>query len=176
LHTRSHEGQWGRKEALKEGTVITTWLSLLLLFVSSLSPAFGQPTSPSPDLPTKVTVETLVRGYVDHDFIHEQLPPPPQCEQYTEKLMFAYDWQVTVNTIGPYDAAHQQVPVTATILVRCGPLHPQPSSSGKSEPSTFPVQVETPIDFQLGRAPEQAQQWVVQDVTLWKSKQRVREP
>ncbi len=153
-----------------------TWVSLLALVIDGLCFAFAQAAPPAPDLPTRATVETLVNGYVDHDFIYEQLPPPAQCEQYAEKLLFTYDWQVVLNTIGPYDSAQQQVPVTATILTRCGPVHSPSSSTEKAAPIAFPFQMETPIDFQLTVAPEQEQTWVVHDVTLWKSKQHVKEP
>lgn len=152
------------------------WVSLLVLIIDGLCCTFAQAAPPAPEPPTKATVEALVNGYVDHDFIYEQLPPPPQCEQYAEKLLFTYDWQVILNTIGPYDSAQQQLPVTATILTRCGPVQPKPSSEGEATPAAFPFQMETPIDFQLTVAPEQGKTWAVHDVTLWKSKQRVKAP
>ena len=152
------------------------WMSLLVLVMNGPFLALAQATPPAPDLPARATVEALVNGYVDHDFIYEELPPPPQCEQYAEKLLFTYDWQVVLNTIGPYDPVHQQLPVAATILVRCGPLHPQPPPAGQAAPPAFPFQMETPIDFQLTIASEQGQTWVVHEVTLWKSKQHVKEP
>ena len=116
-----------------------------------------------------------MKNYVDKDFIMEELPPPQKCEQYSEKLMFAYDWNVVINKIGPYDPARKLLPVTAMVIVRCGPFQPLPRPSGEGESSDFPLRSETPIDFQMMVDPEHAQQWKVHDVTLWKSKQSVIE-
>jgi hypothetical protein len=120
-------------------------------------------------------VEAVVKTYVDKDFIMEELPPPQKCEQYSEKLMFAYDWDVVITKIGPYDPARKLLPVTAMVIVRCGPFHPPPRPSGEGAAADFPLRAETPIDFQLMVDPEHAQQWKIQDVTLWKSKQSVKE-
>jgi hypothetical protein len=118
----------------------------------------------------------LVNRYVDKDFIHEQLPPPEQCGRYAEKLMVAYEWQVVIHNIGPYDPIHKLVPVEAMVIVRCGPLHLQSPAAGEAQAAAFPLRTETPIDFQLRGDPDLAQPWEVQEVTLWKSKQRVIEP
>jgi hypothetical protein len=132
-------------------------------------------TPPSPDNPSTSAVESLVKSYVDKDFVHEELPPPEQCEQYSEKLMFAYDWNVVINKIGPYDSTLKLLPVEATVIVRCGPFQPQPHPPGESDSSDFPLRSETPIDFQMIIDPENAQQWKVHEVTLWKSKQKIIE-
>jgi hypothetical protein len=116
-----------------------------------------------------------VKSYVDKDFIHEELPPPEKCGQYSEKLMFAYDWNVVIHKIGPYNPDLKLLPVAATIIVRCGPFQGQPPSPGEADPSAFPLRSETPIDFQMSIDPENAQQWKVQEATLWKSKQKVIE-
>ena len=141
------------------------------MFFSAISDA----TPPSPDLPSTAPVEALVNRYVDKDFIEEQLPPPAKCEQYSEKLMFAYDWKVVLNKVGPYDPVRKLLPVEATIIVRCGPFHPSPRPSGEGDASDWPLRTETPIDFQMTVAPQPAQTWAVQEVTLWKSKQKVIE-
>jgi hypothetical protein len=132
-------------------------------------------TPPSPEDPSPSTVEALVKSYVDKDFIYEQLPPPAQCEQYSEKLMFASDWNVVINKIGPYDPTLKLLPVEATVIVRCGPFQSQPHPPGEADPSDFPLRSETPINFQMMVDPENAQQWKVHEVTLWKSKQKVIE-
>jgi hypothetical protein len=132
-------------------------------------------TPPSPEDPSPSTVEALVKSYVDKDFIHEQLPPPEQCGQYSAKLMFAYDWTVVIHKSGPYDPALKLWPVAATVIVRCGPFQPPPDPPGKTEASALPLRAETPIDFQLSVDPENSQQWKVHEVTLWKSKQQVIE-
>jgi hypothetical protein len=148
---------------------VSVMLSLMGLFFVSL--AFATPCSA--DDPSTSTVEALVNSYVDKDFIHEELPPPEQCEQYSEKLMFAYDWNVVINKVGPYDPAGKLLPVAATIIVRCGPFHPQPHPPGEAESAEFPLRSETPIDFQMMVDPENSQKWKVHEVTLWKSKQKV---
>jgi hypothetical protein len=130
---------------------------------------------PSPEAPPTSAVESLVKGYVDKDFIHEELPPPKKCEQFSEKLMFAYDWEVVINKIGLYDPALKLLPVEATIIVRCGPLHLQSSPPSETAVSEFPIRSETPIDFQMKLDPKQPQKWKIHEVTLWKSKQKVIE-
>jgi hypothetical protein len=141
------------------------------LFCFSLSYA----APPSSDNPSTSTVESLVKNYVDKDFIMEELPPPQKCEQYSKKLMFAYDWTVVINKIGPYDPTSKLLPVEAMVIVRCGPFQPQPHPPGEGESADFPLRSETPIDFQMIVDPEHSQQWKVHDVTLWKSKQSVIE-
>jgi hypothetical protein len=147
-------------------------------FLSSVLPglffiAIAYATPPSPEGPSPATVEAIVKSYVDKDFIHEELPPPEQCGQYSDKLMFAYDWDVTVHNIKPYDPARQLWLVEALITVRCGPFHSQSHPGEEAKASDFPLRAETPIEFQLSVDPEHAQQWKIQEVTLWKSKQRV---
>lgn len=141
------------------------------LFFVSISYA----TPPSLEDPSTSTVGSLVKGYVDKDFIHEELPPPEKCEQYSEKLMFAYDWNVVVNKIGPYDPALKLLPVEATVIVRCGPFQSTPHPPSEVESSDFPLRSETPIDFKMILDSENPQTWKIHEVTLWKSKQRVIE-
>jgi hypothetical protein len=155
---------------------MTRWVLLMVCTPSVFFLALASAAPPAPEEPSPLVVEVLVNRYVDKDFIHEQLPPPDQCGRYTEKLMFAYDWQVVIHHIGPYDPARKLVPVTATVVVRCGPFRPQPPAAGEAPAAAFPLRSETPIDFQLSGDPELAQPWAVQEVTLWKSKQRVIEP
>jgi hypothetical protein len=149
------------------------WILLSALMTGVFGVALSYATPPSPEGRSTSTVEAVVKNYVDKDFIMEELPPPQKCEQYSEKLMFAYDWDVVINKIGPYDPAGQLLPVTAMVIVRCGPFHPLPRPSGEGEVSEFPLRSETPIDFQLMGDPEHAQQWKIHSVTLWKSKQSV---
>jgi hypothetical protein len=130
-------------------------------------------TPPSPDTPSTSGVESLVKNYVDKDFIHDELSPPEKCEQYSEKFMFAYDWNVVINKIGAYDPASKLLPVEATVIVRCGPFQSQPSSLTETDSSDFPLRSETPIDFKMMKDPDNAQQWKVHEVILWKSKQKV---
>jgi hypothetical protein len=137
--------------------------------------ALAYATPSFPEDPSPSTVDTLVKGYVDEDFIHEELPPPTQCEKYSEKLMFAYEWEVVVHKIGPYDPARKLAPVEATVIVRCGPFRSQPPPSDKADASVWPLRSETPIEFQLMEDSGGAQPWKVHDVTLWKSKQKVVE-
>jgi hypothetical protein len=151
------------------------WMSLISFVMGVFFIAMSYATPPTPDDPSTSTVASLVNSYVDKDFIQEELPPPEKCEQYSEKLMFTYDWKVVINKMGPYDPAHKLFPVEATIIVRCGPFHPQPSAPGEANASDFPLRAETPIDFQMIVDPENSQTWKVQDVTLWKSKQKVIE-
>jgi len=151
------------------------WILLISLMTDLFSFALSYATPPAPEAPPTSTVETVVKNYVDRDFIMEELPPPQKCDQYSEKLMFAYDWDVVISKIGPYDPAHKLLPVTAMVIVRCGPFQPPPRSSEENKSAAFPLRSETPIDFQLMEDPEQVQQWKVHDVTLWKSKQSVIE-
>jgi hypothetical protein len=116
-----------------------------------------------------------VKGYVDEAFIHDELPPPEKCEKYSEKLMFAYDWNVVINNIGAYDPDRKLLPVEATVIVRCGPFQSTPDSPGKVGSSDFPLRSETPIDFQIILDPKNSPKWKVDKVTLWKSKQKVIE-
>lgn len=141
-----------------------------LFFIST---AYATP--PSPEGPPPAAVESLVKSYVDKDFIHEELPPPDKCDQYSEKLMFAYDWNVVIHKIGPYDPELKLLPVAATVIVRCGPFQAQSQPPDETDSSAFPLRSETPIDFQMSIDPENAQQWKVHEVTLWKSKQKVIE-
>jgi hypothetical protein len=157
----------------REGRHMTRGIRLSALMVGVFACALAYATSPSPEAPSTSTVEAVVKNYVDKDFIMQELPPPPQCEHYAEKLMFAYDWDVVIHKVGPYDPARKLLPVTAMVRVRCGPFHPPPHPSGEGEAADFPLRTETPIDFQLMVDPEQAQQWKVHDATLWKSKQSV---
>jgi hypothetical protein len=154
---------------------MTRWALLMACTPSLFFLALASATPPSPEGPSPVLVEVLVNRYVDTEFIHEQLPPPEQCGRYAAKLMVAYDWQVVIHKIGPYDPAHKLVPVAATVIVRCGPFRPQPPAPGEAQAADFPLRSETPIDFQLRGDPALAQPWTVQEVTLWKSKQRVIE-
>jgi len=154
-----------------------TWRTFVISFVTGLFLiSTASATPPSPEDPSPATVESLVNGYVDKDFIHEELPPPEQCEQYSEKLMFAYDWNVVIHKIGPYDSALKRLPVAATVIVRCGPFQSPSVSQEKADSSAFPLRSETPIDFQLSVDPENTRKWKVQEVTLWKSKQQVIGP
>ena len=89
--------------------------------------------------------------------------------------MFAYDWTVTINKIGDYDSVSKLLPVEATVIVRCGPFQSQSSSLTGIDHSAFPLRSETPIDFKMTRDPDNAQQWKVHEVILWKSKQKVIE-
>lgn len=154
---------------------MTRWASMISLLTGLFFVALSHATPPSPESPSTSTVESLVKGYVDKDFIHEELPPPKQCEQYSEKLMFAYDWNVVIHKIGPYDPTLKLLPVEATVIVRCGPFQSAPSPSDEAESSAFPLRSETPIDFKMIVDPEHAQTWKVHEVTLWKSKQKVLE-
>jgi Tfp pilus assembly protein PilF len=151
------------------------WAPLLALLMGVFLSARAAATPPSPDLPSTAPVEALVKSYVDKDFIAEELPPPAKCEQYSKKLMFAYDWAVVLTNIGPYDPVRKILPVEATIIVRCGPFHPSPRPSGEGDASDWPLRTETPIDFQMTVAPQNSQTWTVHEVTLWKSKQKVIE-
>jgi hypothetical protein len=127
------------------------------------------------DIPSTSGVESLVKNYVDQDFIHDELPPPEKCDQYSEKLMFSYDWSVVINKIGTYDPASKLLPVEATVIVRCGPFRPQSPSLTETDSSDFPLRSETPIDFKMTRDPDNAQQWKIHEVILRKSKQKVIE-
>lgn len=148
-------------------------LLILSLLISVCRPLLLQAAPPEPEAPAESTVEALVNKYVDQEFISEELPPPEQCNQYSEKLMFAYDWSVAIRNIGPYDSTRKLWPVEAVITVRCGPFQSQPQSGGADAASAFPLKAETPIDFLLSVDAAQAQQWIIQEVTLWKSKQKV---
>jgi hypothetical protein len=150
--------------------VLTFSFMMGLFFMST---TYAEP--PSSEDPPTAAVESLVKSYVDDDFIHEELPPPKQCEKYSEKLMFAYDWNVVIHKIGTYDPARKLLPVEAMIIVRCGPFHSQPRPPGESDASDFPLRAETPIDFQMSRDPKDSQKWIVHEATLWKSKQKVTE-
>jgi hypothetical protein len=168
-NSASESAQRKKGGSMKTGPMLTAVvMSVGFLTIASAAP-------PSPEGPSSSTVEALVNKYVDADFIHEELPPPEQCGRYADKLMFAYDWRVVVHTSGPYDPVHQVWPVAAMIIVRCGPFQPQSQPPGETQDSAFPLRAETPIDFQLSIDPEHEQQWKVQEVTLWKSKQRVIE-
>lgn len=149
-------------------SLISSVTGLAFLSISSAAP-------PSPDIPSTSTVESIVKTYVDKDFIHEELPPPKKCDQYSEKLMFAYDWNVTIIKVGQYDPARKFLPVEAKIIVRCGPVRPPSDSSNKSASPPFPLRSETPINFQLTLDPKHQQQWKIHEVTLWKSKQKIIE-
>lgn len=151
------------------------WVLIIFSMIALFSISIAYATPPSPDDPSPSAMESLVKNYVDKDFIHDELPPPEQCEQYSEKLMFAYDWNVVINKIGPYDPARKLWPVEATVIVRCGPFQPQPHPPGEADSSDFPLRSETPIDFQMILDPENSQKWKVHEVTLWKSKQKVIE-
>src|SRR5262245_60343643 len=76
-------------------------------------------TPPLLDIPSTSGVESLVKTYIDQDFINEELSPPEKCTQYSKNLMFAYDWNVIINKIGDYDSASKLLPVEATVIVRC---------------------------------------------------------
>jgi hypothetical protein len=154
---------------------MTRWALLMACTPSVFFLVAFSAAPPALEEPSPVLVEVLVNRYVDKDFIHEQLPPPDQCGRYAEKLMVAYEWKVVIHKIGPYDPAHKLVPVAATVIVRCGPFRPQPPGAGEAQAADFPLRAETPIDFQLSGDPALAQPWTVQEVTLWKSKQRVIE-
>ena len=149
------------------------WAPLMALLLGVFFSALSDATPPSPDIPSMASVEALVNKYVDKDFIEEELPPPAKCEQYSEKLMFAYDWEVVLNKVGPYDPVRKLLPVEVTVIVRCGPFRPSPRSSGEGDSSDWPLRTETPIDFLMTVAPPNSQTWAVHDVTLWKSKQKV---
>ena len=125
------------------------------------------------DIPSTSGVESLVKNYVDKDFIHDELSPSEKCEQYSEKLMFSYDWSVVINKIGTYDPASKLLPVEATVIVRCGPFRSQSPSLTETDSSDFPLRSETPIDFKMMRDPDNAEQWKVHEVILWKSKQKI---
>jgi hypothetical protein len=151
------------------------WIRVMALMIGVFGVARSYATPPSPEVPPTSTVEAVVKSYVDKDFIMQELPPPQKCEHYSEKLMFAYDWDVVIHHIGPYDPARKLLAVTAMVIVRCGPFHPQPRPAGEGASADFPLRTETPIDFQLEGDPEHAQQWQIHAVTLWKSKQSVIE-
>lgn len=148
---------------------------ILSSLVMSLCFSIVYAAPPLPDNFSTATVESLVKSYVDDDFIHEELPPPEKCEKYSNTLMFAYDWKVVINNIGPYDSARKLVQVKATIIVRCGPFQAQPRSLDQIGSSDFPLRSETPIDFQIIVDPKNSSKWKVHEVTLWKSKQKVIE-
>ena len=150
------------------------WVFLIALIVESFI-CTADATPPSPDAPSTSGVESLVKSYIDEDFIHEELSLPEKCARYSEKLMFAYDWNVVINKIGTYDPASKLLPVEATVIVRCGSFQSQSSSPTKTDSSDFPLRSETPIDFKMMRDPDNAQQWKVHEVILWKSKQKVIE-
>lgn len=150
------------------------WVFLLSFIVESLV-FTAHATPPLLDPPSTSGVESLVNTYVDKDFIIEELAPPDKCTQYSTNLMFAYDWNVIINKIGDYDSASKLLPVEATVIVRCGPFQSQPPSLTETEHSAFPLRSETPIDFKMTRDPDNAQQWKVHEVILWKSKQKVIE-
>ncbi len=152
------------------------WMLLLAFLINGVFSTRSDAAPPlPPDLPSTAPVEALVNKYVDKDFIQEQLSPPEKCNRYSEKLMFAYDWKVVLTNVGPYDSARKLLPVEATIIVRCGPFRSSAHSSGKEEASDWPLRTETPIEFQLTVSPPNSQTWTVQEVTLWKSKQKVIE-
>jgi hypothetical protein len=151
------------------------WTPLISFMMGLFFLSIPYAAPPSPDVPPTSTVESLVKSYVDEDFIHEELPPPEKCDKYSEKLMFAYDWTVVIVQIGQYDPARKFLPVEAQIIVRCGPVQPLPQSSDKGASPDFPLRSETPIDFQMVFDPKHPQQWKVHEVTLWKSKQKVIE-
>lgn len=150
------------------------WVLLLSFLVESLV-FTAHATPPLLETPATSGVESLVNTYVDKDFIMEELSPPDKCTQYSTHLMFAYDWNVIIHKIGAYDAARKLLPVEATVIVRCGPLQPQPPSLTETDHSAFPLWSETPIEFKMTRDPDKAQQWKVHEVILWKSKQKVIE-
>jgi hypothetical protein len=125
------------------------------------------------DLPATSGVETLVKNYVDQDFINDELSPPDKCDQYSEKFMFSYDWSVVINKIGTYDPASKLVLVEATVIMRCGPFRAQSPAGTATDSSAFPLRAETPIDFKMMRDPDNAQQWKIQEVILRKSKQKI---
>jgi hypothetical protein len=153
-----------------------TWMLLLAFLINGFFSTRSDAAPPlSPDLPSTAPVEGLVNKYVDKDFIQEQLAPSEKCNRYSEKLMFAYDWKVVLTNVGPYDQTRKLLPVEATIIVRCGPFRSSAHPSGKEEASDWPLRTETPIEFQLTIAPPNSQTWAVQEVTLWKSKQKVIE-
>ena len=151
------------------------WLPLTALLIGTLARTVSGAEPSPPNLPSTAPVEALVVKYVDKDFIEEELPPPEKCRQYSEKLLFVYDWKVVVSNIGPYDPVRELLPVEATVIVRCGPFRPSPRSPDKGHSSDWPLQTETPIDFHLKVASQPAQTWTVHEVTLWKSKQKVVE-
>jgi hypothetical protein len=172
LLVRENSPVWGQERKVMS---MKKWAFPMSCVVGVFFLSIVYATSPSPDDPPTATVESLVKGYVDKDFIHEELPPPAQCEKYSEKLMFAYDWNVVIHKIGLYDPALKLLPVEATVIVRCGPLQPLPRSPGEGDASDFPLRSETPINFQMMLDSQQPQQWKVHNVTLWKSKQKVIE-
>ena len=149
--------------------------TLLIAFIAASVVCTAHATPPLLDPPSTSGVESLVKTYVDQDFIDEQLSPPEKCAQYAKNLMFASDWKVIINKIGDYDTASKLLPVEATVIVRCGPFQSQPSSLPESDDSAFPLRSETPIHFQMTRDPDNAQQWKVHEAILWKSKQKVIE-
>jgi hypothetical protein len=148
---------------------------LLISYLAASVVCTAHATPPLPDTPSTSGVESLVKTYVDKDFIAEQLSPPDRCTQYSKNLMFAYDWNVIIHKIGDYDSASKLLPVEATVIVRCGPFQSEPPSRTEIDHSAFPLRSETPIDFKLTRDPDNAQQWKVHEVILWKSKQKVIE-
>jgi hypothetical protein len=152
---------------------------LLVSFIAESVVFTAHATPPLLDTPSTSGVESLVKTYVDEDFILDELPPPEKCTQYSKNLMFAYDWNVIINKIGDYDSASKLLPVEATVIVRCGPFQSQPPSQPPSltetDRSAFPLRSETPIDFKMTRDPDNAQQWKVHEVILWKRKQKVIE-
>lgn len=151
------------------------WTPLISFTTGLFFFSIAYATPPSLDDPSTSTVESLVKSYVNEDFIHEELPPPGKCDQYSEKLMFAYDWNVVINDIGPYDPALKILLVKATVIVRCGPFQSTPRSPGEVGSSDFPLRSETPIDFQMILDPKNSPKWKVHEVTLWKSKQKIIE-
>ena len=148
---------------------------LLIAFIAESVVFTANATPPLLGTPSTSSAESLVRTYVDKDFIDEELSPPDKCTQYSKNLMFAYDWTVIINKIGDYDSASKLLPVEATVIVRCGPFQSQPPSPTEIDHSAFPLRSETPIDFKMTRDPDNAQQWKVHEVILWKSKQKVIE-
>jgi len=150
------------------------WI-LLMAFIAESVVFTANATPPLLDTPSTSGVESLVKTYVDQDFIDEELPPPDKCTQYSTSLMFAYDWNVIINKVGDYDAASKLLPVEATVIVRCGPFQSQSSSRTEIDQSAFPLRSETPIEFKMIRDPDKAQQWKVHEVILRKSKQKVIE-
>lgn len=151
------------------------WASPIFAISSVYFFSLSYAAPPAPDIPPPSAIESLVKSYVDENFIQEELPPPEKCDKYSEKLMFAYDWNVVIVKVGQYDAARKLLPVEAKVTVRCGPVQPLSPSSGKGDPSDFPLKSETPIDFQMVSDPKHPEQWKVHEVTLWKSKQKVIE-
>jgi hypothetical protein len=164
--------RWYQSLQKREALQMNKWGFLIALIVESC--IFAADATPfSSDIPSTSGAESLVKNYVDKDFIHDELSPPEKCEQYSEKFMFAYDWSVVINKIGAYDPDSKLLLVEATVIVRCGPFRSQSSSLTETDSSDFPLRSETPIDFKMMIDPDNAQQWKIQEVILRKSKQKI---